>query len=280
MITEKKLKTLVDYFNDEITRRLKDQLTSLYLIGSYTSRNVSLSRPDINWLLIHRNPIADESRWILGEIITGTIDKFMNDLIVCPELRPFKFSYPVKRDSLVFTNFSIITGSENEKEFKALNFFIPEYVFAGFKASSKLIFGEDILSKFKFSVTRDAIHKDAPGKISSHKIQLDRVPLAYHMERDIDLIYNESLAHGKNLLYFGVELVMSEEELGKNEFLNYFTGNELLGFYQKRFPEVADTAKLLLESKENFEKWKKDKEKARQVYLAASELCDMLYSKI
>jgi len=280
VITEKNLQALVAFFNEEISHGLKNRLTSLYLIGSYASGNVSLSRPDINWLLIHQKPISDESRWILGEIITSAIDKFLNDIVICPELRPFKFSYPLKRGPLVFVNFSIVTSSEDEQEFKRINFFIPEYVFAGFKAGRKLIFGEDLLSKFNFSVTSDVIHKDAPEKISSHKIQLDRVPLAYHMERDVDLIYNESLSHGKNLLYFGVELVMSEEELRNNDFLSYYRSDRLIDFYRNRFPEASDIAQQLLESKENFDEWKKDKNKAKQVYLAASKLCDLLFSKI
>jgi len=154
MVTKKKIDELVNFLNTEIKKVLGDRLDSAYIVGSYTRGNISLTRPDINWLLIHKNPIQDDTRWKLGEILTNTIDHFIDDFVVRPEPRPFKFSYPVKRGDEIFVNFSIVTNASSSEEFKRKNFFLPEYVFEGYKASANLIFGKDILKEIDFKVTK------------------------------------------------------------------------------------------------------------------------------
>ena len=278
---EEKINELVDFINFEIKNKLGNDLEAVYLVGSYTQGKVSASRPDINWLLVHKEPVEDESRWTLGEILTRAIDKFINIFVVRPELRPFKFSYPLKRGKEVFVNLSIVSGTSSSDEFKRKNSFIPEYVFEGFKSTRKLVFGKDVLKNIDFQVSKKAIQAGATRKIISHKIQLDRIPLAYHLKRDVDLVLNESLSHGKNLLYFGVELLMSDKELKEKKFLEVFHDkNKLLRLYQSRFPEAVALAKEILEAKDHFEKWKCDPKKAKKVYLVASDLSNLLFRKI
>ncbi len=281
MITKKNVEKLVSFINQRIKKKLGNRLESVYLVGSYTKGKLSLSRPDINWLLVHKEPVQDDSRWKLGEILTEAIDKFINDFVVRSELRPFKFSYPLKRGEDVFVNISIVSSASSSDEFKRRNSFIPEYVFEGFKSSRKLVFGKDVLKDIVFQVSKKAIHADAMGKIISHKVQLDRIPLGYHLNRDVDLIFNESLSHGKNLLYFGVELLMSDEELKEKKFLKVFHDREkLLELYKTRFPEAAELAQKILVAKEHFEDWKYDPKKAKEVYLTASSFSTLLFRKI
>lgn len=282
MVTREKIDELVNFLNTEIKRELGDRLESSYIVGSYTKGNISLTRPDINWLLIHKDPVQDITRWKLGEVLTNTIDHFISDFVVRPEPRPFKFSYPVKRGkNEVFVNFSIATNAPSPEEFKRKNFFLPEYVLEGFKASRGLIFGSDVLKKINFEVTKKSIHEDAPNKISAHKIQLDRIPMVYHFKRDVDLIFNETLSHGKNLLYFGVELLMSEDDLKQRKFLDVFNNSEkLIDFYKARFPEALNYAEEILAAKENFEARKNDIEMARNLYLAVSSFSESLYKKV
>ncbi|MGD8744530.1 MAG: hypothetical protein PVJ52_02975 [Candidatus Woesebacteria bacterium] len=272
---------MVDFINQRIEGKIGERLESIYLVGSYTKGKISHSRPDINWLLIHKEPIKDNSRWILGEILTDVIDEFENEFVVRPELRPFKFSYPIKRGKEVFINISIVSSASSSDEFKKRNSFIPEYVFEGFKQSRKLVSGKDVLKNINFQVSKKAIHDSAKGKIASHKVQLDRVPLVYHLKKDVDLVFNESLSHGKNLIYFGVELLMSDKELKKGNYLDIFHNDKkLLQFYNNRYPEVADLVKKILKSKKHFEEWKSDYSKAKEVYLTVSSFSKLLFEKI
>lgn len=281
MITKKDIDKLVGFINQEIENNLGRRLESVYLVGSYAKGKVSLSRPDINWLLIHKEPVQDDSRWKLGQILTRAIDTFVNDFIVRPEPRPFKFSYPIKKGDEVFVNISIVSAAASPEEFKRKNSFIPEYVFEGFKKSRKLIFGKDILGDIDFKVSRETIQATAIEKIVSHKVQLDRIPLTYHLNRDIDLIFNESLSHGKNLLYFGVELLMSDEELKEKKFLEVFDDkNKFIELYKARMPEVIDFVQKILEAKEHYKEWKSDKDKAKEIYLTVSEFSSLLFGKI
>ena len=77
MVNKKDIDRLVNFINEEIKTKLGEKLDSIYLIGSYTQGKITTSRPDINWLLIHKDPVEDNSRWILGEILTKTIDAFI-----------------------------------------------------------------------------------------------------------------------------------------------------------------------------------------------------------
>jgi predicted nucleotidyltransferase len=279
MITKDKVDNLVAFINKEIRKKLGKKLDCAYLIGSYAQGKFSLSRPDINWLLIHKDPVEDESRWVLGEILTNAIDKFLDDFTVRPELRPFKFSYPLKRGEDVFVNLSIVTNAPTPEEFKKKNHFLPEYVFEGYKVGRRLLFGEDVLGKITFQVDKPSILASAMEKILDHKIQLDRVPLVYHLTKDIDLVFNEALTHGKNLVYFGVELVMSNQELKEKRFLEYFQDKEkLIGIYQERLPEAFNLVRDIFEARDNYEPWKKDKEKAKKIYLTASGFANLLMS--
>lgn len=271
------LDNLANYVNEEIIKLLSPKIESLYLVGSYTTGNISLNRPDINWLLIHKDPVEDESRWIIGEIFTKTIDKFIDIFVVRPELRPFKFSYPIKRGEDVFINLSIITDAPTKQEFIRKNSFLPEYVLDGYKSSKKLVFGNDILGNISFEVNKENIWSSAMEKIISHKVQLDRIPLAYHLQKDVDLVYNEALSHGKNLIYFAVELLMSEEELKEKQYIKMFQDKDKMSeFLKSRNPELYALSEILSDAKESYENSKFDPEKAKEVYLTSSKVANLL----
>ena len=278
MVNKKDIDRLVNFINEEIKTKLGEKLDSIYLIGSYTQGKITTSRPDINWLLIHKDPIEDNSRWILGEILTKTIDAFIKVFTVRSEPRPFKFSYPIKRGEDVFVYISIVVNATLSDVFKIKNSFIPEYVFEGFKSSRKLVYGEDVLKNINFNISKKEILSSAMAKILSHKVQLDRIPLAYHLERDIDLVFNESLSHGKNLIYFGIELIMTDNELKEKKFLEYFHNEtKLISIYKDRFPRVLKFVSNIIKAKSNYQEWKRIKEKAKAIYFDSSALCNSLF---
>ena len=263
-----------EWINHQLISKLGDTLQSIYLVGSYPSGKVSLNRPDINWLLVWKGFVSGIDLWTLGEILTSTIEKFRQGVVIRPEFRPFKFSYPIERGKdECFVNITVVSGAATTEDFKKKNSFVPEYVFSGFKDSRKLIWGEDTLSNMEFAVSADEIKRGAMQKIMSHKIQLDRIPLVYHIKRDSDLIFSESITHGKNLLYFATELVMNNEELKASKHLALFHDNaELIQFIKERFPQIENEAQTIIDGKSNYPKWKQEPDKARLIYLAASTM--------
>lgn len=274
-------KELVNFITQQLQENFGNQISSCYLVGSYAQGNVSKSRPDINWLLIWEDPPTGKEIWTLGEILTNTVNKFEDSYIVRPEFRPFKFSYPIKRGQKeVFINITNVVSANTQEKFKKKNSYIPEYIFLGFKESRKLVFGDDLLEKFDFEISKESVKKSAMKKIISHKIQLDRIPLVYNLEEDIDLLFNESLSHAKNLMYFMVELLMTDEELKDRRFLElYKDKEELLDFFSSRKPDLEETVITILESKEKYGEWKEDKERAKEIYLAAYGLIRNSFSQ-
>ena len=255
-------------------------METIYLVGSYTSGQISESRPDINWLLVWKEQLKGDDVWTLGEVLTDAVLAFEKGFNVRPEFRPFKFSHPLKTTGKdVFVNISNVVFADGEA-FKQKNSYIPEYVFLGFKKSRKLVFGNDILENIEFGITSEQIKNSAIQKITSHKIQLDRIPLVYNLGKEIPLIYNETLSHAKNLLYFALEMVMSDEELEQEKFLELFHDrNKLEGFVAKKFPEISNLTSVILDSKENYESWKNDVERTKTLYLATMGLAGLMYQK-
>lgn len=281
-MTETKLRArigeLTDYLNTEIQARLGDRIETVMYLGSYALGRVSLARPDINYVLIWKERATADDYLTLGEILSKAIHKFLDYFVVRPEFRPFKFGYPAERGKQdVFVNISCLNMAD-----QANNFFLPEYVLDGFKHSRKMVFGSDIFAEMEFQVTKQSILNSAMQKLASHKIQLDRVPLVYDIETDIDLIFNESLDHGKNLAYFGVEVVMSDEQIRAKEYLPIIGDKrELLEFYRQHFPKPTISAlETLLDSRDNFTRWKTDRKRTFDVYKAAFLLHGVLVGMV
>ncbi|MBU0708271.1 hypothetical protein KJ596_00795 [Patescibacteria group bacterium] len=280
-----KIENVVEFINTKLEAELGTKLESVYLVGSYPQGAISLARPDINWLLIWKNFISGEELWQLGAILTSAISSFEDDFAVRPEFRPFKFSYPVNdtgsKDE-VFVNITFAFAATTEEEFKRVNSSIPEYVFDGFKSSRKLILGKDILANMNFATTKQSILNSARDKIMfHHKIQLDRVPLTYHQEKQASLIFNEALSHGKNLLYFAVEILMSDEELANKDYLKlYGEKGKLLNYVKDRLPEAEESATQILEAREHYPEWKNQRNRAKEIYLASSRLALILLREV
>jgi hypothetical protein len=214
--------------------------------------------------------------------LTRAIDEFEHEFTVRPEFRPFKFSYPIKSTpDDVFINITNVLTATSATEFKRKNPSIPDYIAAGFKSSRMLIFGFDVLKEMRFEVTTDDILETGMQRILSHKVQLERVPLTYHINQETYLIYNEALSHGKNLMYFGIEMFMTNDELEQNKFLEIFRSEPMIvEFYTKRFDYALEHVNVILESKKQYPVWKYDVGKSKAVYFAAYNLAEMLLDEM
>jgi len=108
-----------EWINHQLISKLGDTLQSIYLVGSYPSGKVSLNRPDINWLLVWKGFVSGIDLWTLGEILTSTIEKFRQGVVIRPEFRPFKFSYPIERGKdECFVNITVVSGAATTEDFK------------------------------------------------------------------------------------------------------------------------------------------------------------------
>lgn len=259
-----KLTTLL---NSQMQSRLGDRIETLMYLGSYAQGRISLDRPDINYVLIWKNRGTSDDYLTLGEILSEAISEFLDRFVVRPEFRPYKFSYPVARKERdVFVNISCFDMADKDRKF-----FLPEYVLDGFKHSRKMLYGTDVFADMEFEVTKQSILESAMRKLASHKIQLDRVPLTYDIERDFDLIFNESLDHGKNVAYFGVEVAMTDDQIRSKEYLEVIGDKrKLMQFYERHYSEDAGSAlRTVLESRDHYKMWKNERQRAVDVYRAA-----------
>jgi len=268
-----KIDSLVDFFNSEFQTKLGKRLETVMIVGSYAQGKLSLDRPDINYVIIWKERGTADDYLELGKILADSIQKFLEDFVVRPEFRPYKFSYPAKRkDKEVFVNISCLNYFDKHN-----NFFIPDFVLDGFYQTRKIIFGYDVLANIDITVTKKSVVKNAIAKLSSHKVQLDRIPLVYNINKDSDLIFNESLDHGKNLAYFGVELLMTDKQIRDKEYLTIINDKQKLKeFYSRCCPPALASINTILNSRNNYEKWKNDKIKAIEVYKAAFLLHNLL----
>ncbi len=261
-------------FSEQVVESLAERLASLMIVGSYARGRIAPQRPDLNYALVWKERGAADDYLVLGNVLSSLIAKYLDEAVIRPEFRPYKFAYPAARKELdVFLNVSCLHWADRERKF-----FISDAVLSGWRRSRKVIFGEDFLKNMSLAVSKQSIRDVAMPKLLSHKLQLDRVPLVYDVSRDFDLILNESLDHGKNLAAFGVELAMSEEELDAEEYLRVIADGEALeAFYRERFDDVAASAiAVILEARENYREWKRSRKRAEVVYRAAFRLHEKL----
>lgn len=274
------LNQLVLYINKSVEAYLSPKLKSMYLVGNFASGKISEARPDINWLLFWLSEPLAEDLWILGNVLTTTINLFEDKFIVRPEFRTFKFYYTSKKaEQEVFVTFNNLIYSPDFAKFRELNA-LPDYILAGFKSTRKLILGDDILADMAFEVSTEDILTTGLQKIRYHRDLLTKVPLTYHLQLELPIVYNESLAQGKNLMYFGVEMLMTDSELRAYRFLDVFKDEKLItDFYAIRFPEGLQYITELLSAKRNYPVWKYDQDKTKELFLCVFAFADALISK-
>lgn len=282
MLDINKVNDLVEFINTNLSTKFSKNISALYLVGGYSINFFNSSRPDIDWLVIWDTHPTSEMLWELGLILTDGIDKFEPFFTVKPEFRPFNFTYAIKKtEHDVFVNFSQAYAGSNQREFEFLNDHIPVYVLAGFQASRNLVLGTDILKDYHFNITSELIMSHAYTKIMSHKVLLDRIPLTYHLHKETDLVFNASMSHFKKLLYYLIEMFMTDSELAERKFLEVFHHYpNQYNFFKERDPDVLPVLEFINQAKTQYPIWKYDKSKAKEVYLATENLSYLMLTKV
>lgn len=283
---KEQIKEKIDELIDELIKSLKEKLgnrlESIILTGSYAIGKISYDRPDVNLILFFKERFAPEDSIMLSKIFSRLVKKFKEEYVVRPEFRPFRFVYPRIRDKEkmeVFINPLILNMADINEEFP---FNQGHYILAGMKKMGKVVFGSDPLIGIDLKITKERVVKNMFRIWWTYKIQIDRTPLAYDIEKDCDLFFNESLAMGKLISYDGIELVMTDEELKEEKYIEIVSEKEkLIKFYKKRYDEeAAKFLEIILNSRKNYLEWRNNERKAVELYKATSGIWQKIWLKL
>lgn len=278
MENKKLLDQVVKCFQDKCVKVFGKRLTSLYLMGSYALGKISTQRPDINFILI-LDKVAPKDFLVFGEILRKTVRKFKDQVNIRPEPRPFRPIYPKRKggfDLFLHANLLDARLQNNPDPFN-----VPKWFLEGMKSSRKLLYGKDILRNLSIpKITKEDIVKGVLVDLAFYQLPLERAPVQYD-KNDHDLLFNEAVLAGKMAAYFGVEAMMSEEELAKKKYLKFIAEKELLpAFYAARYSvETANLVEKILDARENFKTYKNDPKKAKEIFQISLHLMNKIRAK-
>lgn len=274
---KEKIDNVVNYLIEILKKKLGMRLESINLIGSYALGKVSLDRPDVNLILFFKGWATAEDYIEFGKILYEVVNKFKDEFSVRLEFRPFRFVYPIVRGKLeLFINPLLLNTAEKDR-----NFNLDPQFLDGAKATRKVVYGTDVLGDMEFEITKENVRKGITFLFPMIKIQLDRAPLVYDINKDPDLLFNEALAQGKLMSYHAVEIAMSDEDLKEKKYAELIADKaKLLQFIKERYDEdTANALDTILKARENYSAWKNDKNKAIDVYKAAHVIWQKTWMK-
>ncbi len=275
--------TIVDYvfnyFVEEFRREFSGQLSALYVVGSYAVGEVNLERPDINFLVV-LDGIDVEDNILLGKVFKQAMKKFEGKVGIRPYFPPVRFIYPENREKYdVFVSTVML---DSRKQDLSLPFGITRWVLDGYISSRKLLAGDDILGKIKLPpITLKNVLERSLIDLEFFRLPLEKAPVQYKAD-ELELLLNESVVLGKAVVYLGVEVAMSDEEIKNKEYMKFFTDPGLFGkFYKDRYdPEIASHVKLILRARDKYSSFKDSKDKILAVYESALKLINAVEEKI
>lgn len=270
---------VAESFESLCNNHFNKRIHSLYIVGSYAFNKVSLDRPDINFLIILKGRTTSNDYLILGELCHKIIKNFQDKCSVKIEFRPFRYIYSkIKRDYDVFLNPII----QSVDEINSIGHIFTKWFTIGLKNANKLLSGQDFLKTLNIStITKQDIFQGAIFDLSFFTIPLARAPAQYS-EDEYDLLFNEALINGKMMCYLGIEIVMTEEELAKQEFTNYIKNKETIAeFYKTRYGErEANLVKKIFDARENYLTYKNDTAKAKEIFDIALQIGGIIQNKL
>lgn len=267
------------YFVEEFKKEFSGQLAALYVVGSYAVGKVNLERPDINFLIILEG-IDPEDHILLGRVFKEAIKRYQGYVGIRPYFPPFRFIYPENREDYDLFVSAVVLDSKRED--LSLPLGITRWVLDGYLSSRKLQAGQDVFGKIKLPpLSRQDILERSLIDLEFYRLPLEKAPVQYQAD-ELDLLLGESVILGKAVVYLGVEVAMKQEELANREYMKFFDKLELFGrFYRKRYSaEIASHAKVILDARKNYTKYKADKARILAVYESAIKLIDAVEYKI
>ncbi|EKD49521.1 MAG: hypothetical protein ACD_63C00115G0008 [uncultured bacterium] len=281
-IQDQRKQTVDEVFNcftDAFKKKFEGQLAALYVVGSYPLGKMSYDRPDLNFVVVLEG-IDPEDHLLLGEVFKGAMKKFDEKVGIHPYFMPVRFIYPERRhDYNVFVSAVLLDRSKRDL---SLPFGITRWVLQGYVNSRRLLAGKDIFEEVQLpAIKKKDLLERSLIDLEFFRLPLEKAPVQYR-ENEHDLLLGESIALGRAVVFLGVEIAMTEDELAKKEYLKFFEDHSLFEkFYKKRYdPETAHDVVLILDARKKFLKYKGDKAKVIAVYESALRLVDAVENKI
>lgn len=267
------LKLKIDELLEDLVNTLKEEvsycLDSIILVGSYTIGKISLERPNVNVLIFLNDKIKPEDYLRIGDIFYKTGDKYKDYFSIKIDSLPFRFGIPNirKEPQLVLTPNLLLMSEKNIKP----PFGIPKNVLEGMASTSKVMFGPDPLSKIDLTYSKQEFLQWAFHDIGIlFRNLLTRAPLSYQVENNVDLLAHESVELGKIALYWGTEVFLEEKDIKAGKHIEMIKDSKsIVDFYNKIDKDIGKAAEIILEAREHFREYKKDKKKAFLLYNAA-----------
>lgn len=277
---EEKLNTIdsvAESFQEACQEKLGERLKAFYVAGSYAFGEISLDKPDLNYILMFKEKGEGDDYLALGDIIKSVSKKYEDKALIKPEFRPFRYIYPpITKEGYMITLNPILMNMQ-EKDLQ-VPFNLPKFFLKGIKSSRKLLYGEDALAEVEIGkVTQKHVREIGMRELGFWELPLVRAPAQYR-DNDQALFFSEVLSRAKSMLYLGVEAVMTEEELANDEYVHYAENkDDMVELYEARYSEeVGEMATQVLDARKNFTEYKEDRRKAEDIFKIAVDLPDVI----
>lgn len=278
--TEKELrKTIDDVFNRLVNRiktELSEKIGSIIVTGSYARGEYSIQSPDINLYIFSKPGKNVELLIPISEIFHELVSEFKPKLVVRAHISPWRFGFyiPEKGKITLGVTLNIFDLAEKDNHFG-----IPENVLRGWAAAYKVVYGPDVLKEVKVDTGKtQRIIQGAMQLLSLVKMQLVRVPQTYDWRKCPEYLFDESYEYAKTILYHGLTLKATDEEMRNKLDLKIIADKPLLiGFYKERYGEDAGKlAEKIIDARTHYLEWKDVKEKAIEMYNAAWKMLSIV----
>lgn len=272
----------IDNFVSTLSKQIWEELNKkglkgLGISGSYARGDYSKSRPDVNFALFLEEE-TPEVTLTLGKVVSNLNTNFSSELNLCSDYHPERFIYPFGHDKTkpdIF--FKIAIFSIKEKDLP-MPFGRPGYVLEGHKLSIKMLYGENYFKDMVVTSNNDQVLKGVLYTLPQWQKQSKLAPLAYNLEKDTDLFFNEAMIWGKIIIqqYAWIQGLKSGLDYSRSEdravvFSKIHNKEELRAFIE--LPEnLKKKLNLILDARLNFLQMRDDRAMAETLYLATSDL--------
>jgi len=280
MVDRKKLDEVVDFLSRKFWKKLKNKyIKGLGIGGSYARGDYSPPRPDINFVFFVNND-SPELYLLVAQIFNKAAEKYSKNFNLRPRSEPEKPASSFQRIGSkpdVFIKISYLLLEL--KDTPGYPFGRPPFVAESHASSFKLLYGKNYLTKISGQSSNEQVIKGSLVQFRAWNELLRYTPQSYRLPEETDLFFDESLAYGKLLVQQAAWLAGLQEGLdysqkeNREKIIKIVGDKEKLKEYLSRLgPTIQKNAKIILDARLNYEKWKNNPNKAKLVYKASFDL--------
>jgi predicted nucleotidyltransferase len=284
---EDTINKFINEFCELVYERLKDEgVKGTGITGSFARGDYSSSRTDINFIIFVEKNTPEVSLEIGNIISSFDKEEYTSLFNLRPEFHPERFAYPWARDkNKKDLFFKIAIFDLRDKDFDR-PFGRPPYVIEGHKLSIKMIKGNNYLKDIVIDTNNQEVLNGVKQALQQWQRKLNSAPLAYNLNRDTDLFFNECLSWGKIAIMQyvwaqgiknGLDYTKTEDRLKVFEIIN---NKEALRDFVELDSPAKEYLNLILDARNHYEEWKEDIKIAKDIYIASANLIQLFLENI